>query len=316
MLLHETILMTKERLTMLRVRTPLERLEWKSKREARRKKQREQNKGRALKMRKLRLAEEKLARSGVTVAPAHGLKRKVYVGCSGWFYWHWRGLFYPAGAPPNEWFQYYRRRFNTVELNAPFYSWPTVATVNSWIKQAGKKEFVYTVKVNELITHVKHFRGTKQLVRDFGYIAGLLGPRLGCFLFQLPPSFHYTLARLRLIFGQLDCSHRNVVEFRHPSWWNATVYRAFRKHQIIFCSCSAPRLPDTLVRTADEVYVRFHGLKRWYRHNYTVAELEDWAAKIAQSGATRVWAYFNNDREGFAIKNAKQFLKLMEKGGP
>ena len=32
-----------------------------------------------------------------------------------------------------------------------------VATVNSWIRQAGRREFVYTVKVCELITHVKRF---------------------------------------------------------------------------------------------------------------------------------------------------------------
>jgi uncharacterized protein YecE (DUF72 family) len=74
-----------------------------------------------------------------------------------------------------------------VELNAPFYSWPTVATVNFWLRQAGRRKFTYTVKVCELITHVKRFAGTKQLVLDFGLIADLLGPRMGCFLFQLPP---------------------------------------------------------------------------------------------------------------------------------
>ena len=36
------------------------------------------------------------------------------------------------------------------------------------------------------------------------YIADLLGTRMGCFLFQLPPSFHYTPARLKNILGQLD----------------------------------------------------------------------------------------------------------------
>jgi uncharacterized protein YecE (DUF72 family) len=69
------------------------------------------------------------------------------------------------------------------------------------------------VKVCELITHVKRLAGTKQLVRDFGLIADLLGPRMGCFLFQLPPSFHYTPTRLKRILGQLDHRRRNVVEF-------------------------------------------------------------------------------------------------------
>ena len=99
-------------------------------------------------------------------------------------------------------------------------------------------------------------------------IADLLGPHMGCLLFQLPPSFHYTAARLDSIVGQLDPRRRNVVEFRHRSWWNEDVYDAFRKTGIIFCSCSGPRLPDELIKTADEVYLRFHGTTNWYRHDY------------------------------------------------
>jgi uncharacterized protein YecE (DUF72 family) len=237
---------------------------------------------------------------------------QYFIGCSGWFYWHWRGIFYPEDTTTKQWFNHYASRFKTVELNAPFYSWPTVGTVNSWIKQAGRKRFVYTVKVCELITHVKRFRGTGELVQDFGYIAALLGPRLGCFLFQLPPSFHYTPARLKTIVGQLDHSRRNVVEFRDPSWWNEKVYAAFREFGTIFCSCSGPRLPDTLVKTADDIYIRFHGLKRWYRHDYTKEELSEWVGKIKNSRARRVWVYFNNDRDGYAIKNAEQLLHLLK----
>jgi uncharacterized protein YecE (DUF72 family) len=71
-------------------------------------------------------------------------------------------------------------------------------------------------------------------------------------------------------------------------------------------------LPDTLVKTADDVYVRFHGTKRWYRHDYERGELEAWANRIRACGAKRVWAYFNNDREGFALKNARQLSRLLK----
>jgi uncharacterized protein YecE (DUF72 family) len=233
---------------------------------------------------------------------------QVNVGCSGWFYWHWRGGFYPAALPTRDWFAHYAGRFRTVELNAPFYSWPTVATVKAWVRQAGRRRFVYTVKASELITHVKRFTGAKALVRDFGHIADLLGPRMGCLLFQLPPSFRYTPARLARVLGQLDPARRNVVEFRHRSWWTEEVYAAFRAAGAIFCSSSGPRLPDELVRTADDVYVRFHGVRRWYRHDYTKAELAVWAARIRASGARRVWAYFNNDRDGYAVKNAHELI--------
>jgi uncharacterized protein YecE (DUF72 family) len=149
------------------------------------------------------------------------------------------------------------------------------------------------------------------LIRDFGHIADLLGPHMGCFLFQLPPSFHYSRARLERILSQLDPGRRNVVEFRHRSWWQEQVFAAFRARGTIFCSCSGPWLPDELVKTADDVYIRFHGIRQWYRHDYSAKELTVWAERIKASGARRVWVYFNNDRDGYAIKNARALLRRL-----
>src|SRR5258705_65252 len=106
-------------------------------------------------------------------------------------------------------------------------------------------------------------------------------------------------------------AHRNVVEFRHASWWTEEVYSAFRKAGIIFCSCSGPRLPDELIRTADEIYVRLHGPKRWYRHDYSKEELKEWAERIKASGAERTWIYFNNDNEAHAPKNATALRRML-----
>jgi uncharacterized protein YecE (DUF72 family) len=293
---------------------PPTREERQARREARRAKQRAENVVRASKMHAARLAWEAEGHPS-TPPPAGQQTPQVHVGCSGWFYWHWRGAFYPQDLPTGQWFTHYAARFQTVELNAPFYSWPTVAAVKAWVRQAGRRQLVYTVKASELITHVKRFTGTKTLVRDFGHIADLLGARMGCFLFQLPPSFHYTPARLLRILTQLDPGRRNVVEFRHRSWWTEDVYAAFRAAGVIFCSCSGPRLPDELVKTADDVYVRFHGVKQWYRHDYTSAELAVWAGRIQASGARRVWAYFNNDRDGYALKNARALLRQLRGPG-
>ena len=188
------------------------------KREERRAKQRITNVSRAAKMHAARLAAEssKPESSSATSRTSPTKLPPFFVGCSGWFYWHWRGEFYPADLPSSQWFDHYAGRFRTVELNAPFYAWPTPGSVQSWIRQAGRRRFIYTVKVSELITHVKRFTGTQTLVQDFGHIADLLGPRMGCLLFQLPPSFHYTPARLKRIVSQLQPTRRNVVEFPPP----------------------------------------------------------------------------------------------------
>ena len=285
-----------------------EQVERRARREARREKQRQANAGRAAKMHQARLAD-----STADLFPVRGLddKQTLFIGCSGWFYWDWKGLFYPEELSTSEWFGYYSKHFNTVELNAPFYSWPTVATVKTWLRQAGRKRFTYTVKVSELITHVKRFEGTEELVKDFGYIADLLGPRMGCLLFQLPPSYDYSPERLDNILRQLEPGRRNVVEFRHKTWWNDCVYKAFEKERVVFCSCSGPRLPDQLVKTTDEIYVRFHGVKRWYRYDYSREELAVWSERIAASDAKRAWVYFNNDFGGNAIRNARALRRML-----
>jgi uncharacterized protein YecE (DUF72 family) len=283
----------------------LTREEWRARRELRREKQREDNVKRAAKMHAARLKIET-----DSPMPLLQFKQSVFVGCSGWRYWKWRDSFY-EGVLQNDWFGHYLKSFDTVEINASF-SWPTVAGVQAWRRQSGRKKFVYTVKVCELITHIKKFKGTKTLVKDFGMIADILGDSMGCFLFQLPPSYRYTKTRLNDIVSQLDPECRNVVEFRHASWWNEEVYSAFREAGIIFCSCSGPRLPDELIRTADEIYVRLHGPKRWYRYDYSKEELTEWANRIKASGAKRAWIYFNNDNDAHAPKNASALRRMLK----
>lgn len=274
----------------------------------RRQKQRDANPLRAEKMHKARLE--------------HPLKRveadlpRLNIGCSGWFYWDWRGPFYPIQMPTSQWFSHYAENFDTVEINASFYSWPTVAGVRAWLRPLPDDQpFVFTVKASELITHVRRFHDCKDMIADFGYVADLLGPRMGCLLFQLPPSFHYERERLDRIVAQLEPGRRNVVEFRHGSWWNAEVYAAFRDTGTIFCACSGPGLPDDMVRTADEIYVRFHGTARWYNHLYPESEMVEWARRIEGSGARRVWAYFNNDYHTHAITNARQLRDALTEMG-
>lgn len=282
--------------------------QWREKREIRRQKQRENNVLRASKMHQLRIASD----ASIPVRTPAPTRTTYHIGCSGWFYWDWRNIFYPEGLPTKDWFAHYANTFKTVEINASFYSWPTETTVKNWVKQAGRKKFVYTVKACELITHIKKFKGTKELVKDFGHIATILGNRMGCFLYQVPPSYHYSPARLKSIVSQLQTGQRNVIEFRHASWWNERVYTALREANLIFCSCSAPRLPDELIKTSEDIYIRFHGKTAWYRYDYTEDELKEWANRIGQAKAQTVWIYFNNDFDGHAIKNAKALARLLK----
>jgi uncharacterized protein YecE (DUF72 family) len=246
-----------------------------------------------------------------TLLYSANLDVKYHIATSGWFYPEWKGQFYPKDLPSNRWFAHYTQYFSTVELNAPFYRWPRLETVKMWRRQA-PEHFRYSIKVNRTITHLKRFQGTEGLIRDFYQIAGILGPQTGCFLFQLPPNFNFTPVRLKVILAQLDSAHRNVLEFRHSSWWRSEVVEALRDRSVIFCSVSAPRLPGDLMVTADDLYLRFHGPCRLFYGSYSDEDLLTWSARIAASDARTSWIYFNNTADGSAVPNAR-FLKAETK---
>ena len=121
-------------------RSPEDIVAQRARRAERRQKQREANVSRAQKMHQARIDADQNIR-----CHSDEISGRIYIGCSGWYYWHWRGKLYPTDTPSNQWFQIYQANFQTVELNAPFYSWPTIAAVKTWLRQA-KRSFVYTVK--------------------------------------------------------------------------------------------------------------------------------------------------------------------------
>ena len=67
--------------------------------------------------------------------------------------------------------------------------------------------------------------------------------------------------------------------------------------------------------TTDWTYLRFHYGRRGHRGNYSERELREWAARVRElTESAEVFAYFNNDWEVFAPRNAKRLRKLVEGG--
>src|SRR3954447_1667826 len=126
----------------------------------------------------------------------------IHVGCSGWIYKHWRGIFYPEGLPQKRWFERYAEEFDTVEINASFYRVPLASTFESWRDKA-PPGFRYAVKVNRFITHMKKLLECREEVDRFVALARPLGETLGPLLYQLPPSLKLDLARLETFLERL-----------------------------------------------------------------------------------------------------------------
>ncbi|CAA9369798.1 MAG: FIG003003: hypothetical protein [uncultured Nocardioidaceae bacterium] len=135
-------------------------------------------------------------------------------------------------------------------------------------------------------------------------------------LVQLPPSMERDDARLGWFLDQVPWWIQVAVEMRHPSWHHDEVFALLERHQASYCVMSGAGLPCVLRATAPIVYVRLHGPSHdWlYGGSYSDDELAWWADRIREwEGSGRdVYAYFNNDGEGYAVRNARRLRQLLE----
>jgi uncharacterized protein YecE (DUF72 family) len=235
------------------------------------------------------------------------------IGCSGFHYKDWKGIFYPDKMPQRQWFEYYSSRFHTLELNVTFYRFPQLSFLENWYAKS-PEHFSFAVKAPRLITHYKQFKESQSLLDDFyTTIRKGLRDKLGPVLFQLPPQYQFTEERLKHIVQQMDTSFDNIIEFRHVSWWQDSVKAALAEKQVTFCGISHPRLPDEAVINTGLVYYRFHGVPDLYYSSYPDKELKRVADAIRKSKkARKAFIYFNNTATGAAIQNAGTFESFLQ----
>jgi uncharacterized protein YecE (DUF72 family) len=235
------------------------------------------------------------------------------IGCSGYQYPEWKGVFYPADISKQKWFEFYSGHFNTLELNVTFYRFPRVELLASWYERS-PKDFSFAVKAPRHITHFKKFRDAQRMLHDFNETAKSgLREKLGCVLFQFPSNYKYDAERLDRIIALLDPSVKNVLEFRHESWWNQEVYDAMEKNAVSFCGMSHPALSETVIATTPLLYYRFHGVPHLYASKYDVQKLEEIAHGILNnSRVTKAFVFFNNTAEAHEIANAKELQDICE----
>ena len=234
------------------------------------------------------------------------MARPVHIGCSGWNYRDWRGAFYPEKLPARRWLEHYATVFDTVELNNTFYRLPTEAAVKGWVEHS-PRGFRFAVKASRYMTHIKRLREMSTRGRRFFDAIKPLAdtPKMGPVLWQLPASFQRDDERLGEALERLP-SGRHCFEFRHESWFAPEVYELLRRHRAALVIGDDPDRPfQSHELTTSWTYIRFHRGNRGRRGNYSTRELEEWRRRIAAWRAdVEVYAYFNNDWEAFAPKNA------------
>jgi len=267
----------------------------------------------------------------------------VRIGVSGWTYPPWRGDFYPKGLRQREELAYAASRLTSIEINGSFYALQRPQSYRGW-RQETPEDFVFTVKGGRYLTHMLKLNNVETALPNF-FASGVLalGPKLGPFLWQLPPTLGFDADRLAGFFNRLprtagelarlaaghdakvppdralttaeDDSQpiRHALEVRHESFRSPACYRLLREHRVaLVVADTAGKWPYLEESTADFQYVRLHGDAELYASGYSDAALDRWADKVRSwvAAGQDVYVYFDNDIKVHAPYDA---IHLMER---
>jgi len=237
---------------------------------------------------------------------------EIRVGASGWHYKHWRGPFYEPTLPPARMLEFYIRHFDTVEINNSFYRLPSEDALKAW-RDSTPPNFVFAVKASRFITHNKKLSDPQSALEKFFPRVEILRPKLGPILFQLPPQWKVNSERLEAFLNVLPKRHLYAFELRNPTWHTGAIYEILRAHNAAFCIYDLAGFQSPLEITADFTYARLHGPLGPYQGSYSEAALRTWAERIRKwlRKLKRIYVYFDNDQEAFAVRNALELKRLL-----
>ncbi len=237
---------------------------------------------------------------------------QVYIGTSGWVYNWWRGVFYPEHLPQHEWLPYYIAHFPTVEINASFYRLPKHEILRKW-RDAAPPGFLYAIKASRFITHIKRLKPDAESLALFLDAARELGPALGPILYQLPPNLKKDIVRLDAFADRLPRDLTHVFEFRNEDWFQPDVRQLLESRAMAFCIHDHHGMDVPRWVTGSFAYWRFHGDASSLDGGYTRRALLSAARQMRTQIAAGydVYAYFNNDAFGCAVRDARNLTVRM-----
>jgi uncharacterized protein YecE (DUF72 family) len=243
------------------------------------------------------------------------------IGCSGWHYSSWKGVIYPARLAPGAWLRAYTRWFSTVELNNSFYRLPSEETFSAWRRQV-PRGFLFSVKASRFLTHIKRLRDPEEPLERLLTHARPLGPTLGPILYQIPPRWFPDAVRLETFLAALPQrptrSSRqrlhHVIEMRDPRGYEPWVIDLLRRYGVTLCVHDMTGSESPLLMVGPIVYIRFHGYGTKYGGSYPDEVLDEWGTWIRRALAMGrdVYAYFNNDVNGYAVYDAERLRVRVE----
>jgi len=213
---------------------------------------------------------------------------RILAGTSGWSFKEWKGSFYPKGLPDDAMLAHYAARFPAVEVNNTFYRMPKEQVLLDWAGQV-PATFRFAIKASQRITHKSRLVDASSDLEYFLRVCSALGDRRGPSLFQLPPNMKKDLPRLEAFLALIPKRWQATFEFRHPTWFDDSVYEALRQHDCALCLAEQDDFETPLVATATWGYLRLH------KTAYDQPALAERAAGIRSRPWTEAYVFFKHD---------------------
>jgi len=233
-----------------------------------------------------------------------------YIGCAKWGRKEWVNMIYPAKTKEADFLDQYVKHFNSIELNAVFYSIPNADLIRKWRQKAEENStngFVFCPKFSRTISHIKRLKDAEvptdlylSSIHEFGKF---LGP---CFL-QLgdnfgPKNFDILENYLKLLPVDLEV----FVELRHEEWFADEYARnqlfemlAKLKKGAVITDASGRRDCAHMELTIPEIFIRFVGNGQEFKES-DFARIDEWVVRIKtwlDKGLEKVYFFLHQHDE-------------------
>lgn len=256
-------------------------------------------------------------------------KQKLFIGTSGYSYEDWRGVFYPENLAANKMLNFYTQHFNTVEINATYY---TIPKYTSFVRMAENTpdNFQFIIKTNQETTHRRRENKSSLKMLTESVRPLIEAGKFNGYLAQFPYSFKNSEQNRKYLYETKKIIGDSVlfVEFRNDTWLKPQITQFLKDNDISYVNVDEPEikglLPAQDIVSTNFGYLRLHGRneKDWwdgqgsarYNYEYSEDELNEWLTNISNilRKTYKTYIFFNNHPTGKAVKNAQQMIEILK----
>lgn len=255
-------------------------------------------------------------RTAKILEKSNGNKLEISIGCAKWNKTDLKG-FYPRGTKDE--LSYYATQFNSIELNATFYSLPSPDQVKIW-KNKTPKDFKFFPKIVNTVSHYRRLINTTDVVTQFATSIMNFEEKLGMVFLQLHDNFKpKDFDRLKKFIQEWPQEIPLAIELRNNEWFsdedifNSTM-NLFEKHQItnIIVDTAGRRDMLHMRLTTPVAFIRYVGANAesdYSRLEAWMERLTDWKTQ----GLEKLYFFVHQNLEKASPLLSAHFIKTMNK---